>query len=158
MAAKREKETGRVAAQNRKARHDYFITETYEAGLALMGSEVKSLRDGRASIVEAFAIERGGDLYLCNAHISEYKNAGRFGHEPKRERKLLLRRREIAYLTGAAQRQGMTLVPLSIYFNDRGIAKLQLALAEGKHNYDKRESIKQRDWQRQKSRIMRERG
>ena len=158
MASKKKSLTGKIAAQNRKARHDYFIKESLEAGLALMGSEVKSLREGRASIGEAFAVEKGGEIYLCNAHISEYKAASRFGHDPKRDRKLLLRRKEIAHLIGSAQRQGMTMVPLTIYFNDRGIAKLELALAEGKQSHDKRESIKERDWQRQKARIMRDRG
>ncbi len=158
MAAKKRSLTGKIAAQNRKARHDYFIKESVETGIVLMGSEVKSLREGRASIGEAFAVEKMGEIYLCNAHISEYKAASRFGHDPKRDRKLLLRRKEIARLIGASQRQGMTLVPLAIYFNDRGIAKLELALAEGKHTHDKRESIKTRDWQRQKARIMRDRG
>ena len=158
MAAKKKPLTGKIAAQNRKARHDYFIKESVEAGIVLMGSEVKSLREGRASIGEAFAQEKLGEIYLSNAHISEYKAASRFGHDPRRDRKLLLRRKEIARLIGASQRQGMTLVPLSIYFNDRGIAKLELALAEGKHTHDKRESIKTRDWQRQKARIMRDRG
>ncbi|MEQ8664400.1 MAG: SsrA-binding protein SmpB [Rhodospirillales bacterium] len=156
--AKKAPFKGAIVAQNRRARHDYFIEDTLEAGLALMGSEVKSLRAGRCSLNEAYAAEQQGDLYLLNAHIPEYGPAGQFGHEPKRSRKLLLHRREMARLTDAVSRKGMTLVPLSIYFNKRGIAKLELALAQGKQRHDKRDTVKERDWQRQKARLLRERG
>lgn len=145
-------------AQNRRARHDYFIEDTIEAGLILQGSEVKSLRNGRASIAEAYAGSDQGDLTLFNAHIPEYKSAHQFNHAPKRPRKLLVHRKERDRLLGLIQRDGMTLVPLSIYFNDRGIAKLQLGLAKGKRKADKRESDKKRDWQREKARLMREKG
>lgn len=149
---------GHIAAQNRKARHDYFIEEVVEAGIMLLGTEVKSLRAGRASIAESFAGPIEGELYLLNAHIPEYDSASVFNHEPKRPRKLLLHKRELNKLMGSVQRGGMTLVPLAIRFNERGMAKVDLALARGKHNYDKRASIKDRDWQRQKSRLMRDRG
>ena len=139
------KESSRVTvALNRKARHDYFIEDKFEAGVMLTGSEVKSLREGKASIGDAFAEEREGDFWLVNAHISEYAPASRFGHAPKRERKLLLRRREIEKLEGAVSEKGMTLVPLSIYFNERGIAKVELGLAKGKKTYDKRDTEKAR--------------
>ena len=147
-----------VVAQNRKARHDYFIEETVEAGIVLLGTEVKSLRAGGASIAEAYAGPQGGEIFLFNAHIPEYKGAKHFGHEPKRPRKLLLKRREVSRLAGAVQRAGVTMVPLSLYFNDRGIAKLQLGLAKGKRKLDKRETEKQRDWQRDKARLMRQHG
>ena len=147
-----------LVAQNRKARHNYLIEESLEAGLMLTGTEVKSLRQGRASIGEAYAADERGELYLFNSHIPIYDAAGRFNHEPKRPRKLLLHRRELARLIGLIRREGYTLVPLSIYFNERGIAKVQLGLARGKRKADKRESEKRRDWQRQKARLMRERG
>ena len=145
-------------AQNRKARHNYLIEETLEAGLVLTGSEVKSLREGRASIGEAYAGEQEGELYLFNAHIPEYRAANRLNHEPKRPRKILVHRRERNRLFGQIQREGYTLVPLSLYFNPRGIAKVQLGLAKGKRQIDKRETTKRRDWERQKARLMRERG
>ena|SRR5690606_15646315 len=147
----------KTVAQNRKATHEYFIEENVEAGLQLTGSEVKSLRAGRASINEAYAGESRGELWLINCHISEYGPAARFGHDPKRPRKLLLHKRERDRLLGQVRREGNTLIPLSIYFNERGIAKLDLGLAKGKKKADKRESIKQRDWQRQKARVLRER-
>jgi len=146
----------RAAAQNRKARHDYFIEETLEAGIVLMGTEVKSLRAGGASIAEAYAGPQDGEIFLFNAHIPEYKAAKHFGHEPKRPRKLLLKRREVGRLTGAVQRAGITMVPLSLYFNERGIAKVQLGLAKGKRKTDKRDTEKARDWQRDKARLLRE--
>jgi SsrA-binding protein len=149
---------GRLAAQNRKARHDYIIEDTFEAGIVLLGTEVKSLRQGRASIGEAFAAERDGELFLFNAYIPEYEAANRFNHEPRRPRKLLMHRREIARLIGLVQRGGMTLVPLSIYFNERGVAKVQLGLARGKRKVDKREAEKARDWEREKARLIREKG
>jgi SsrA-binding protein len=145
-------------AQNRKARHNYLIEESLEVGLVLTGSEVKSLRLGRASISEAYASDDAGELYLFNSHIPVYDPAGRFNHEPKRRRKLLLRRREMARLVGLVRREGYTLVPLSLYFNDRGIAKIELGFGRGKRKADKRETEKRRDWQRQKGRLMRERG
>jgi SsrA-binding protein len=149
---------GKLVAENRKARFNYEIEEKLEAGLALTGSEVKSLRTGKANIGDAYAAEEGGELYLINAHISEYSQAGRENHEPKRARKLLLHRREIDRLIGAIQRQGMTVIPLRLFFNRRGIAKMELGLARGKKLHDKRETEKRRDWDRQKGRLMRERG
>jgi SsrA-binding protein len=148
----------RVAAQNRKARHNYTIEDSVEAGIVLQGSEVKSLREGRATITEAYATEQGGDLYLINGYIPEYKQAGKFNHEPRRPRKLLLHKRQIGRMIGAIQREGMTLVPLKLYFNERGMAKLELGLAKGKRNYDKRESEKKKDWDRQKARVLRDKG
>ncbi|NBC32721.1 MAG: SsrA-binding protein SmpB [Alphaproteobacteria bacterium] len=151
--------TGRLVAQNRRARHDYFIDQTLEAGIALAGTEVKSLRLGRANIQDGYAGEMGGELYLFNAHIPEYGQAGRFfQHEPKRPRKLLVHRRQMNQLLGAVRREGVTLVPLSIYFNPRGIAKVELGMARGKRKHDKRETEKERDWQREKARVMREKG
>ena len=153
-----EKARGRFVAQNRKARHDYFIEDTVEAGLVLKGTEVKSLRMGRASLVDAYAAERKGELYLYNAHIAEYPGASRFNHEPKQPRKLLLHKRQMNKFLGLADRQGMTLIPLSIYFNQRGRAKVELALARGKTKYDKRHTIQERDWNREKQRLMRSKG
>ena len=147
-----------LVAQNRKARHNYQIEDSLEAGLVLTGTEVKSLRQGRASIVEAYAADERGELYLFNSHIPIYDAAGRFNHQPKRPRKLLLHSRELARLIGLIRREGYTLVPLSLYFNERGIAKVELGLARGKRKVDKRETEKRRDWQRQKARLMRERG
>jgi SsrA-binding protein len=162
MAGKNKKKKspgGNVVAQNRKARRDYQILETMEAGLQLTGTEVKSLRAGRASLGEAFAGEKFGEMYLMNAHIPPYEGASRiFNHEPNRDRKLLLHRRQMASLLGAQKKKGMALVPLKIYFNNRGIAKLELALGEGKHKYDKRETVKDRDWGRQKARLLRDKG
>jgi len=146
----------RYVAQNRRARHDYLIEDTVEAGLMLAATEVKVLRQGLASIVEAYAAERGGELFLLNAHFPIYPPS-RFNHEPRRPRKLLLHRREINKLMGAVKREGVTLVPLSVYFNERGRAKVELGLAKGKRKSDKREAEKARDWQRDKARIMRER-
>lgn len=148
----------RTIAVNRKARRDYFIDETFEAGIALQGSEVKSMRGGRGSINEAYATERGGEIYLVNAHIPEYAAANRQNHDPRRARKLLLHKREVNRLLGAVQREGMTLVPLRLYFNQRGMVKVELGLARGKRQYDKRASERDRDWKRQKERIMRARG
>lgn len=145
-------------AQNRRARHEYIIEDTLEAGLMLTGTEVKSLRDGRCSLGEAYAAEQNGELYLLNAHIAPYEAASRFNHEPRRPRKLLVHRRELARLIGLTRRGGYTLVPLSLYFNERGLAKVQLGLARGKRKADKRESEKARDWQRQKARLLRDRG
>ncbi len=149
---------GRIVAQNRRARHDYMIDENLEAGIMLAGTEVKALREGRASLQDAWAGELEGNLVLFNLYIPEYRQASRFNHETKRPRKLLVHRRERDRLLGAVRREGVTLVPLSIYFNLRGIAKVDLGLARGKRKSDKRESEKQRDWQREKARLMREKG
>ena len=156
MARKKEP-TGRIAAQNRRAHYDYAIEETFEAGLVLTGSEVKSLRAGKGNIAEAYAAPKDGELYLLNAHISEYTQA-REGHEPLRPRKLLLKKREVAKLLGAVQREGMTIVPLKIYFNERGIAKAEIGLGRGRKKHDRREREKERDWERTRSRLVREMG
>jgi SsrA-binding protein len=148
----------RYAAQNRRARRDYLIEDTLEAGLVLQGSEVKVLRTGQASIAEAYADAQAGELFLINANIPEYKAANRFGHQPRRPRKLLLHRKEMNKLLGAIRREGVTIVPLSIYFNERGRAKVELGLAHGKKKADRRQYEKDRDWQRDKARIMRARG
>ncbi|MBM3584512.1 MAG: SsrA-binding protein SmpB [Alphaproteobacteria bacterium] len=149
---------GLVVARNRKARHDYAVEDTFEAGIVLAGSEVKSLRGGRANIADSHAIEQDGEIWLINAHIPEYASARHFGHESRRPRKLLLHRRQVARLIGAVRREGKTLVPLSIYFNARGRAKVELALAHGKKAHDKRSSIKEREWQRDRQRLMKARG
>jgi SsrA-binding protein len=148
----------RVVAQNRRAFHDYAVEERFEAGLLLSGTEVKSLREGRANINDAYASEQGGELYLINATIPEYRAGNIFNHEPQRARKLLLHRREMGKLIGAMRRSGETVIPLSLYFNPRGIAKVELALARGKKAYDKRATIKERDWRREKERLVREKG
>ncbi len=145
----------RTVAENRRARFDYFIEQTFEAGLALMGSEVKSLRGGRSSIAEAYVTPENGGLVLINAHIPEFVQAGRFNHAPRRGRALLLKKREINLLTGAVQREGMALVPLAIIFNERGLAKLVLGLGKGKKNYDKRDTERDREHKRDMSRLMR---
>ncbi len=149
----------RLVAENRKARHEYFITDTYEAGISLTGTEVKSLRLGQANIAESYAAIEDGGMALINAYIPEYKQAGPFfNHEPRRVRRLLMHRRELHKIAIAVSRQGMTLVPLELYFNERGRAKLKLGLAQGKKLHDKRETEAKRDWQRQKARLMREKG
>jgi SsrA-binding protein len=158
MAAKKD-DGRRLVAENRKARHEYFITDSLEAGLQLTGTEVKSLRKGQANIAESYASAEEGGLWLVNSYIPEYQGAGRFfQHEPRRKRRLLLRKKEIHKLAVATERQGMTLIPLELYFNARGIAKLKLALAEGKKLHDKRETEKKRDWNREKARLLREKG
>ena len=144
----------KVVAQNRKARHNYFIEETFEAGLALTGTEVKSLRGGRSSIAESYVTEDGGEAWLVNADIPEYASGNRFNHERKRPRKLLLHRKQINSLIGAIQREGRTVVPLEVYFNERGLAKVQIALVTGKQAHDKRQAIKDRDWKRQRARLL----
>jgi SsrA-binding protein len=148
----------KIAAENRRARFDYHIEDTFEAGLALQGTEVKALRAGEASIAESYAEVRGNSVWLVNSNIPEYSHGNRLNHEPRRPRKLLLHTREIDKLFGAVERKGMTLVPLSIYFNSTGRAKVELGLAKGKQAHDKRASIKDRDWKRDKARLMRERG
>ena len=148
----------RVVAQNRKARFNYQIGETFEAGIALTGTEVKSLRVGKAAIAEAYADARGGEIWLVNANIPEYVQASRFNHAPKRPRKLLLHGRQIRKLIGAVEREGMTLIPLKLYFNAKGRAKVELALARGKKLHDKRETEKRRSWDRERGRLLRQRG
>lgn len=147
-----------VVAQNRKARHDYTIGETMEAGLVLKGPEVKSLRHGRATLTEAWAGERDGELWLFNAYIPEYQGGVLSRFEPRAPRKLLLHRKQMRQLIGAVTREGATLVPLQIHFNDRGRAKVLLGLAEGRKKADKRAAIKERDWQREKARLLRAKG
>jgi SsrA-binding protein len=147
-------ETRNFAAQNRKARHNYFIEDTYEAGIVLTGTEVKSLRGGQSNITESYATEKGGEVWLVNAYIPEYTQGNRFNHEPRRPRKLLLHKRQVKRMIGAVQREGYTLVPLSVYFNPRGIAKIELGLAIGKKQHDKRADIKTREWQRERQRLM----
>jgi SsrA-binding protein len=147
----------RHVAQNRRAHHDYLIEDTLEAGVVLQGTEVKVLRQGQASIAEAYADANGGELYLVNANIPEYSASAHFNHQPRRPRKLLLHRKQMNRLLGAIRRDGITVVPLSIYFNDRGRAKVELGLARGKRKADKRQAEKQRDWQRSRARILRER-
>jgi SsrA-binding protein len=148
----------RVCAQNRKARHNYFIDSTVEAGIMLLGTEVKSLRTGQASLNDAYASEKDGELFLINSHIPEYAAANRFNHEPRRQRKLLLKRRELDRILGAIRREGMTAVPLSVYFNERGMAKVELGLAHGKKKHEKRETQKKREWSREKARVLRAKG
>src|SRR5579864_256138 len=148
----------RVIADNRKARFHYEIGETLEAGIALSGTEVKSLRNGKATIGESFAGPREGEIWLYNANIPEYLQASRFNHAPKRPRKLLLHKRQISKLIGAVEREGMTIVPLKVYFNPRGMAKIELAIGRGKKLHDKRETEKKRTWNRERSRLMREKG
>jgi len=148
----------KVVAENRKARFNYAIEDTVEAGIALTGTEVKSIRNGKTTIAESYADTKDGEIWLINANIPEYLQANSFNHEPKRQRKLLLHRKQINKLIGAVERDGMTIVPLLLYFNPRGRAKIELALARGKKLHDKRQSEKKRDWNRQKARLMRQKG
>ena len=148
----------KIVADNRRARFDYFIEDKFEAGIELTGTEVKSLRSGEGSIAESYATVEGDEVWLINSHIPEYSHGNRLNHQPRRQRKLLLRAREIAKLHGAITRQGLTLVPLSLYFNGRGRAKIELALARGKKVHDKRETVKERDWKREQQRLLRNRG
>jgi len=156
MAARNENRY-RIAADNRKARFNYEIGQVFEAGIALTGTEVKSLRGGKATIGDSYAGEMGGEIYLFNAYIPEYLEANRFNHETRRPRKLLLHKREVNRLLGAVQREGMTVVPLKVYFNERGRAKVELGLATGKRKADKRAAERDRDWQRSRARLMRSR-
>lgn len=156
--AKKADPNRKLVAENRRARYDYLIEETFEAGIQLLGTEVKSLRAGRANIAESYASPERGELWLINAHIPEYAPASRFNHEPRRPRKLLVRSRELRKLIGAVEREGRTLAPLELYFNERGIAKLKVALARGKKAHDKRAATKDRDWKRQQARLLRDRG
>src|SRR5271165_2482183 len=148
----------KIIAENRKARFNYEIGEVVEAGIALTGSEVKSLRAGKATIAESYADARAGEIWLVNANIPEYLQAGRFNHAPKRPRKLLLHKRQIGKLSGAVERDGMTIVPLKLYFNDKGRAKVELAVARGKKLHDKRETERKRSWERERGRLMRVKG
>jgi SsrA-binding protein len=148
----------KTVAENRRARFDYFIEDVIEAGIALTGTEVKSLRFGEGSIAESYAEVRGNEAWLVNSNVPEFSHGNRYNHEPKRPRKLLLHRREVDRLQGAVERKGMTLVPLSVFFNSRGRAKVELALAKGKNDADKRATIKERDWKREQARIMRDHG
>ncbi|MGX9392670.1 SsrA-binding protein SmpB [Nitrobacteraceae bacterium UC4446_H13] len=157
MAEKNERAI-KVVAENRKARFNYAIEDTVEAGISLTGTEVKSIRNGKTTIAESYADPKGGEIWLINANIPEYLQANRFNHEPKRPRKLLLHKKEINKLAGAVERNGMTLIPLKLYFNERGRAKILLGLAKGKKLHDKRETEKKRDWSREKGRLMRARG
>jgi SsrA-binding protein len=158
MNQKKSDPNNKIAAENRKARFNYEVVDTYEAGLQLTGTEVKSLRGGHANIAESYASVEGGEIWLINSYLPEYLQANRFNHEPRRRRKLLLKKPEMAKLAQAVDRQGMTMVPLKIYFNDQGRAKLLLALARGKNLGDKRQTEKARDWDREKGRIMRDKG
>jgi len=156
--APKDQHAHRLVAQNRKARHTYFIDDSLEAGIILTGTEVKSLRAGKGNIAESYARDQDGELFLYNSYIPEYDAGSYNNHEPRRPRKLLLHRREMGRLIAATQEKGTTLVPLSIYFNDRGIAKLDLGIARGKKQHDKRDTDKKRDWEREKGRLMREKG
>lgn len=151
-------EKTKIVAENRRAKFDYFIDTVFEAGIALTGTEVKSLRFGEGSIAESYAEVKNGQVWLINSNLPEFSHGNRYNHEPKRPRKLLLHEREINKMHGAVARQGMTLVPLSIYFNARGRAKVELALAKGKKDHDKRDTIKARDWKREQGILMRDRG
>lgn len=157
MAHKKDDGT-KIIADNRKARYAYAIDDTLEAGLMLTGSEVKSLRGGKATIADSYAFAKDGELFLVNSYIPEYSQASRFNHEPKRMRKLLVHKREANKLSSATQREGMTLIPLKLYFNPKGIAKIELGIAKGKKLHDKRETEQKRDWQRDKARLMRAKG
>ena len=148
----------KIVAENRRARFDYAIEDTYEAGIALTGTEVKSLRFGEGSIAESYAEVKDGEVWLVNANIPEFSHGNRHNHEPKRPRKLLLKTREIDKMFGAVMRQGMTLVPLSVYFNGRGRAKVELAIARGRKAPDKREYQKEKDWKREQGRLLRQHG
>lgn len=156
--AKQKNPNIKTVADNRKARFAYEVMDTLETGIALVGTEVKALRVGHANIQESYASVEGGELWLINAHIPEYTAGNRFNHEPRRRRKLLVHARELSRLTQSVEREGMTMVPLKLYFNERGVAKLQVAVARGKKLHDKRQTAKERDWNRQKSRLLKEHG
>ena len=160
MAAKKKKDkaVSGLVAENRRARYDYEILDTIEAGIMLQGTEVKSLRVGKAQITESYATPENGEIWLINAHIPEYLLANRFNHHERRKRKLLLSKKEVSRLMGAVERHGNTIVPLKLYFNERGKAKLLIALAKGKQGHDKRQTERDRDWSRQKSRLMKDHG
>ena len=147
-------QVGKTIAENRRARFDYFVEDVVEAGIMLTGTEVKSLRNGRANIAESYAAVEGSEIVLINADIPPYSGGNRFNHEPRRHRKLLLHRKQIGKLIGAVQREGRTIIPLKLYWNEKGIAKLEIGLAKGKKTHDKREATAERDWQRDKARLM----
>ncbi|MET3527701.1 SsrA-binding protein SmpB [Phenylobacterium koreense] len=149
---------GKVIAENRRARYDYFLEEPFEAGIVLTGSEVKSLRTGRANIAESYVSVEGDEVMLINADIPPFAQANRFNHEPRRHRKLLLHRKQLDRLIGAVQREGRTIIPTKLYWNDKGLAKLEISMAKGKKLHDKREATAERDWQRDKARLLRDRG
>lgn len=148
----------KTIAENRRARYDYFLEDHIEAGIQLLGTEIKALRDGRANIAESYVSPEGRDLVLINADIPPYKMANRFNHEPRRHRRLLLHRRQIDKMISAVQRDGRTIVPVRLYLNEKGMAKVEIALAKGKKNHDKREATAERDWQRDKARLLRDKG
>jgi SsrA-binding protein len=156
--AKKDTSGRKIVADNRKARFNYQIGEVFEAGIQLAGTEVKSLRQSRATIAESYVSPERGEIWLVNANIPVYSQANRFNHDPKRPRKLLLNKRQIGKLMGAVEREGMTIVPLKVYFNERGMAKVEIAIAQGKKLHDKRETEKKRDWAREKGRLMRDKG
>jgi SsrA-binding protein len=158
MAPRKDDPNNKTVAENRKARFSYEVIDTVEAGLMLTGTEVKSLREGKANIQESYASVEGGEIWLINSYLPEYLQGNRFNHEPRRRRKLLLNKREMARMAQAVEREGMTMVPLKIYFNDRGRAKLLLAIARGKKLHDKRQTEKQRDWAREKGRLLKAHG
>ena len=158
MAPRKDSDNGKLIADNRKARHNYEFVETMEAGIMLTGTEVKSLRNGRANIAESYATEEGGELWLINSYIPEYLEANRFNHTPRRHRKLLLHRKQMVELINGVNREGMTIVPNRLYFNDRGMAKLQIALAKGRKAHDKRDVARERDWKREQGRLLRDKG
>jgi SsrA-binding protein len=158
MAQNKDKPAPKVAAANRRARFNYEIGQTFEAGIVLAGTEVKSLRAGQSDIADSYASEKGGEMWLYNAYIPEYLQANRFNHETRRPRRLLLHKRQIDKLIGATQREGFTVIPLKIYFNERGRAKVELGLGRGKKLHDKRETEKKRSWDRERARLMRDKG
>ena len=154
--AKKKNSDENIAARNRKARHNYFIEDNIEAGIMLQGTEIKSIRNGRSSIEESYASEENGELFLVNAYIPEYQAGGRDQHETRRPRKLLLHKKELVKMINAVNRQGATIIPLSLYFNKRGMLKVDLGIAKGKRQYDKRQTEKNRDWKRDQDRIIRD--
>lgn len=156
MASKSDSKNYKVVAENRRARYDYAIEDDLEVGIILMGSEVKSLRTGQSNIAESYASVENGELWLTNAYIARYEPAKTWGHEERRRRKLLVRKKELSRMWNATQREGMTIVPLVMYFNDRGLVKLKIATAKGKKNHDKRETEAKRDWNRQKQRLLKD--
>jgi SsrA-binding protein len=158
IMAEKSDPNSKLIAENRRARFDYFIESDIEAGIMLLGSEVKSLRKGGSNIGESYASVEGGELWLINGYIAPYVQAKLFGHEERRRRKLLVSKKELSRLWSATAREGMTIVPLKMYFNDRGIVKLKIGIAKGKKNHDKRATEAKRDWDRQKARVMRENG
>lgn len=158
MAPKKNKSTNKFIAENRKARFDFEIKEVFEAGIMLKGTEVKSLRNGEANIAESYASYENDEMWLINSHVPEYLEANKFNHEPRRRRKLLLHAKEIVKLANGVNREGMTIVPLKLYFNDQGRAKIQIGLAKGKNVADKRLTSKTRDWNREKARVLKEHG